>query len=162
MKINHTSWKSVSLRYPLVWLAAGVTLFATAVPVSAIDTFRLYHKSGPCNNARFENRNFLWSERQRIQIASGETISILLIGFGADLAQDATGWSIHEWIHSRTSSWTLGGSSSVLIMVKATPSDGLGNRTITVRYPTGTERFNVKIVAPDCVSLRSAPYRARS
>jgi len=159
MKINHTNWKSVTVRYPIVWLAAGITLFATAVPVSAIDTFTLYHISGPCDDAPFENRHFLWSERQRIKIASGEKIAITLYGFGADFAQDATGSNIHEWIEP----WAAGGFAWwgpgwKTIIVKATPSDGVGNRTITVIYPIGTERFNVKIV--DCNgALRGAPYR---
>jgi len=46
----------------------------------------------------------------------------------------------------------------VVVAVKAEPSDGLGNRRVTVKWLTGNERINLKIVA-DCSDLANAVHR---
>ena len=159
-----------NLKCPLVWLAASIIVFATAVPASAtIDTFTIDHISGNCSNAYFHSGHFLWADRARIQIASGEKIRVTLYGHGANFAQDADGWSIHEWISGSGTTTDYPGApimfggyvpkGYVAIEVKAIPSDGLGNRTVTVKWLTGNERFHLKIVDPDCDTLSHATYR---
>lgn len=77
-----------NLKCPLVWLAAGIILFAIAVPVSAtIDTFTIDHISGSCSNAYFRTGHHSWADRVRIRIASGEKIRVRLYGHEADTSR---------------------------------------------------------------------------
>ena len=156
-------------KYRFVSLGVSVILFATSVPALAeIDTFTIDHVSGPCSDAPFRTGHFLWAERERIQIASGERITVTLYGHGADFAQDAIGSNIHEWISGRgtTANYPsapimFGGKVAkgyINVAVRAAPSDGVGNRRVSVKWLTGNERFSLRIVA-NCNGLTSAVYR---
>src|SRR4051812_21261977 len=121
-----------------------------------VDTFTIRHYSGPCGNVPFHTGHFLWANRSRIEIASGERIRVTLFGSGTDLAQDVTGSNIYEWISRRGTTTDypnapiMFGSKIakgyVSVDVRATSSHGLGNRTIYVKWLTGQENLNLKIV----------------
>jgi len=156
-------------KYLLVWVAVGTILFATPLPAfAAIDTFTLYHASGSCGNIPFASIHFEWVRRKRIRIASGESINVTLYGNGADFAQDAVGSDIYESISGRGTTTDypnapiMFGSKVakgyVRVNVRAASSRGLGNRTVTVKWPIGNEKFSLKIVA-NCSDLTSADYR---
>jgi hypothetical protein len=122
-----------------------------------IDTYAVSHYSGPCGNVPFVTTHLQWANRTRIQIASGERIRITLYGHGADLAQDATGSNIHEWITDRGTTTDYPGApimfgqlvskGYVTIDVRAAHDHGLGNRTIRVKWLTGNEQLDLKIVS---------------
>jgi hypothetical protein len=133
-----------------------------------IDTLTLRHYSGPCRTVPFVTGHCLWANAKRILIRSGERIRITLYGHGADLAQDATGSGIHEWISARGTTTNypdapirFGGFVSkgyVTLDVRAAPAHGLGNRTVTVKWLTGNETLFFKIVA-SCADVVGAAYR---
>ena len=131
----------------LVCLTVGMVLFATPLPAFAtIDTFTLDHASGPCGNIPFHSGHFEWVRRNRIWIASDESIKVTLYGNGADFAQDAIGSDIYESISGRgtttdyPSAPIMFGSKVakgyVRVNVRAASSLGIGNRTVTVKWPT--------------------------
>lgn len=122
-----------------------------------IDTYTVSHYSGPCGSFPFVTTHLLWENRSRIQMASGERIRVTLYGHGADLAQDATGSNLFEWITARGTTTRYPGApirfgqtvpkGYVTIDVRAATSHGLGNRTITVKWLTGDEHLSFKIVS---------------
>ncbi len=135
---------------------------------AAIDTFTLDHLSGPCAAAHFSSSHFQWNGRSRISIATDETVRVVMYGHGADLATDATGPNMYEWISAkgRTVDYPgvpmIAGQSVpkgyVVVAMRAEPQHGTGDRTVTVRWSTGSETIPVRVVA-DCQNLTSAPYR---
>jgi hypothetical protein len=157
-----------TVRCLLIWVAAGIILFAAPAPASAtIKGFTIYHYSGRCGSVPFNNAltNF-WEGRDRIKIASGERIRVTLYGDGADFAQDATGSRIHEWISDRgtvPSGRIMFGQEVpmgyVTVDIRAKSSHGLGNRTVTVKWPIGNEKLKLKIVR-NCSELEGAAYRS--
>ena len=64
----------------------------SATPAFAeLAKFDLRHEGGRCSDRKFSNNKMLWSSLsgKRIDIATGETISVHLYGHGADMATDA-------------------------------------------------------------------------
>ncbi|VVP60474.1 hypothetical protein PS850_06208 [Pseudomonas fluorescens] len=155
-------------KYRLVGLAVSIVLSATSVPALAeIDTFTLDHVDGPCREAPFITNHATWEDRSRVRIATGEKITVTLYGHGADFAQDAIGQNIREWItdRGRTTDYPRAhnifealGKGYVKVAIRAAPEHGLGNRKVTVKWPTGHEFIYLKIV-PDCNNIASSPYR---
>jgi hypothetical protein len=151
-------------------LVSGAAAADPSAALAAIDSFTLRHVSGPCSGAPFHSGHISdWANRSRIWIGSGERISVTLYGHGADLARDVTGSGIHEWIEDAGTTTDYPGATNmfggtvpkgyVTIHVRAAASHGTGNRTITVKWLTGTERLSFKI-EPDCSRLTTAPYRS--
>lgn len=142
---------------------AALLLVLVAPAFAKIDTFTIRHISGACSDTPFTTGHFIWNNRHRIQIATGERISIYLHGEFADWAQDVTGADIFEWIEKKGATDNYPGSNGhdkgyVDINVRAEDSHGTGNRTITVKWATGNETISLKIV-PNCAALADAPYR---
>jgi len=141
------------------WLTAGALLLSAAVPAHAkIDKFDARHKSGACSDAQFNTGFFLWDGRPRINIATGERISVRLYGDMAEKAEDASGADIFEWIETSGYGW-------VDIHIRAAAEHGTGNRTVTVKWPGwmggGTETIPLKIVA-SCDSVFGSALRVSS
>jgi hypothetical protein len=148
---------------------AAIGLLAGALPAAAVDTFTVDHESGPCSANRFITLHTPWGARQRIPMASGERIHVTLYSHGADLAQDATGSNIYEWIAGRGTTTNYPGApivagsrvakGYVTIAIRADAEHGTGNRTVTVKWLTGNETIPIRIVA-NCDALAGLPYRS--
>lgn len=137
-----------------------------------IDSFSISHYAGPCD-VRFNAKFYSWtvSGTRRIVIASRERIKVTLYGHGADFALDAIGSNIHEWISKRGTTTdyadqqiSMGGivpKGYVTINIWANASQGLGNRTVTVKWLTGTEKIRLKIVG-SCDEVKGSSFRTLS
>jgi hypothetical protein len=147
------------------WLAVA------AIPVagwSAPDTLYASHHAGPCSDYKFPTIHVEWSNRGRIELAEGETIHVTLYGHGADLATDATGSDIKEWISScgTTTNYPnapiIAGQrvakGYVTVAIKGEAENALGNRTVTVKWVTGSETIPVRVVA-GCAGLAPSDWR---
>lgn len=151
-------------------IAAILGLAANSV-TAEISTYRVWHHSGACGDYTFgpDDRR-PWNRLSRIHIASGERIHVRLYGHGADLANNASGNNIHEWIfgRGRTTDYPnpriMGGQivpmGYVTVAIEATPAHGTGNRTVTVHWPWPgqPETIPLKIVA-NCALLTGDGFR---
>jgi hypothetical protein len=107
-----------------------------------------------------------WSQLsgKRVDVAHGETISMYLYGHGAENATDAVGSGIHEWLGRKGTTTNYPNPTLMFgqvvaigyveVKIKAEASHGTGNRTVTVKWPTGNETIPVRIVAT-CAELSS-------
>jgi hypothetical protein len=133
-----------------------------------IDTFTIRRFSGPCDAVRFDPRHHSWADRSPIVIASGERIRVTLYGHGANLAQNATGSRIFEWISEDGTSTDYPNApimfgarvpkGYVTIDIRAASSHGIGERTVNVYWATGRETLKLRIVA-SCADVVNAAYR---
>lgn len=123
---------------------------STAIPAfAALASFDLRHEAGRCSERKFVTNKQSWSSLsgKRIDIATGETISIHLYGHGADLASDAVGSNIYEWLGRRGRTNDSPPMGYVEVKVRADDSHGTGNRTVRVKWFTGEESIPMRIVA---------------
>lgn len=150
-------------------LLAGLLLAGVApIAFATIDTFTLDHKAGPCGEYKLPTNHMSWAGVRRIYIPTGETIRLILYGHGADFATDATGTAIYEWLDGKGTTTTYPGApimmgstvpkGYVAVAIRAESKHGTGDRTVTVKWPTGIERVPLKVVST-CAELRGATYR---
>lgn len=133
-----------------------------------IDTFTIHRFSGPCSSVGFNPAHHSWADRSPIVIALGERIRVTLYGHGADLAQNATGSRIFEWISDKGTTTDyprapiMAGvrvpKGYVTIDIRAASSHGIGERTVNVNWATGRETLRLRIVA-SCTDVVNAAYR---
>jgi hypothetical protein len=133
-------------------LAPTLFLLATcaAAPAfAALVSFDLRHESGRCSERKFVTNKQPWStlSSKRIDIATGEMISVHLYGHGADLATDAVGSGIFEWLGRKGRTSDSPQMGYVEVKIRADDSHGTGNRTVTVKWMTGEEKIPMRIVA---------------
>ncbi len=157
-----------TLKNYLIWIAAVAITCTATITASAMDTFLVNHESGPCSSVPFEFGHKSWAGRSRISLARGEKIRIKMYGHGADLATDATGSDIFEWIHDRgrdaeypnapLSAGQRVPKGFVIVDIKADSSHSLGNHTVKVHWLIGSETIKVRIVN-SCNALKDTAYR---
>lgn len=150
--------------------AFSVLLFTLSSPALAkIDSFTISSVVFPslCNQDFIPNQHFRWDTRSDIPIVSGERIYVTLYGTGADFALDADGDNIHEFISGRGTEALPGApimfgsrveTGYVRVSVRAAESDGLGRRTVIVKWLGGEERIPIRIV-DNCKRIFNNPYR---
>jgi hypothetical protein len=157
-----------SIARPATLLAGLFLTGITSPALAAIDTFTLDHKAGPCGEYRLPTNHMTWTGLRRIRIATGETIRVMLYGHGADFASDATGTAILEWLDGTGTTTTYPGAPIILgstvpkgyvaVAIRAESQHGTGDRTVTVKWPTGIERIPLNVVST-CGQLQGATYR---
>lgn len=150
-------------------LLAGLLLAGVApTALATIDTFTLDHKAGPCGEYMLSTNHMNWTGLRRIRIATGETIRVMLYGHGADFATDATGAAIYEWLDGKGNTTNYPGAPIIMgsrvakgyvaVAIRAESQHGTGDRTVTVKWLTGSETIPLNVVST-CAELRDATYR---
>lgn len=130
-------------------LFLALTVSAVAPAFAELSKFDMRHDGGRCSERKFVTTKQPWSAlaSRRIDIATGETISVHLYGHGADLASDAVGSGIYEWLGRRGRTGDSPPMGYVEVKIRADDSHGTGNRTVTVKWFTGEEKIPLRIVA---------------
>jgi hypothetical protein len=160
--------------------AARVLLVAAAAllagPASAkINVIYVTHTSGPALCDHFTTNNIdyglFMANGHRIPLPRGTTIRVTLMGFGADFAtgteDNVTNLGSSIVAHGTTDDPAGGihfGQKDqigyVRVEIRAHADAEIGNGSVTVKWPTGTEKIPLKIVASCSPTPTPAPTAA--